>query len=212
MAALPYVTATGNISKAIKGISRAATPLKVSGDFVKNIIGIKGGSGDQITSFLKKIGLADASGTPTEIYNRVRNPATSGQAIEQCMRIAYKPLFDRNQYVYSSNDDELKGLIVEETGNAHDSNPVRMTFSSFKALNEFADFQAIAEPAEAHAPSTQKIEPVRQKNRDLDELQSSSPKLNIGYNIHLNLPATDDIAVFNAIFKSLKENLLTDDE
>jgi hypothetical protein len=32
--------------------------------------------------------------------------------------------------------------------------------------------------------------------------------LRLGYNINLNLPATSDIAVFNAIFKSLRENLL----
>jgi hypothetical protein len=34
--------------------------------------------------------------------------------------------------------------------------------------------------------------------------------LNLAYIINLNLPATSDIAVFNAIFKSLKENLLKD--
>jgi hypothetical protein len=32
--------------------------------------------------------------------------------------------------------------------------------------------------------------------------------IRLGYTIHLNLPATTDIAVFNAIFKSLKEHLL----
>ena len=30
----------------------------------------------------------------------------------------------------------------------------------------------------------------------------------LGYTINLNLPNTNDIAVFNAIFKSLKEHLL----
>ncbi len=108
MATLPYVTATGNIGKAIEGITKAATPPKVSGDFVKNMLGIKGGSGDQITSFLKKIGLADSSGTPTPLYNRLRNPATSGRAIAECMRIAYRPLFDRNEYVYSLNCYNVK--------------------------------------------------------------------------------------------------------
>ncbi len=211
MATLPYVTATGNISKAIEGIKKAATPPKVSGDFVKNILGIKGGSGDQITSFLKKIGLADSSGSPTEIYNRVRNPSTSGQAIAEAMRIAYRPLFDRNEYVYSLDDEALKGLIVEETGNAHDSNPVKMAFSSFKSLNELADFETSDVTPEDLVPSPQKVENSRQESREFNELGSSSPKLNIGYNIHLNLPATDDIAVFNAIFRSLKENLLSDE-
>jgi len=33
-------------------------------------------------------------------------------------------------------------------------------------------------------------------------------KFNLSYTINLNLPKTDDIAVFNAIFRALKENLL----
>jgi len=33
-------------------------------------------------------------------------------------------------------------------------------------------------------------------------------KLGLSYTINLNLPATSDIAVFNAIFKSLREHLL----
>jgi hypothetical protein len=41
--------------------------------------------------------------------------------------------------------------------------------------------------------------------------QPSMPQslgLNLGYTINLNLPATSDPAVFNAIFKALKEHLL----
>ena len=32
--------------------------------------------------------------------------------------------------------------------------------------------------------------------------------LNLSYTINLNLPETSDVEVFNAIFRSLKENLL----
>jgi hypothetical protein len=32
--------------------------------------------------------------------------------------------------------------------------------------------------------------------------------VNLGYTINLHLPATSDIAVFNAIFKSLREHIL----
>lgn len=209
MASLPYVTAAGGITKAISNIMTAATPDKVSGDFVKEMLQVKGGSGDQITSYLKKIGLADASGTSTELYNKVRNPSTSKAAIAQVLRTAYKPLFDRNEYTHTLNDEQLKGLIVEVTGQAHDSNPVKMTFASFKALKAFADFDS--------SPETL----VADNEKDQPNLQSdipsgfppdlNPPRLNIGYNINLNLPATDNIAVFNAIFKSLKENLLKDD-
>ena len=37
-----------------------------------------------------------------------------------------------------------------------------------------------------------------------------SVKFSIGYNINLNLPETANPEVFNAIFKALKDNLLTE--
>ena len=46
----------------------------------------------------------------------------------------------------------------------------------------------------------------------IQRLEGTSVKqgigLNLGYNINLNLPATSDPAVFNAIFRALKEHLL----
>jgi hypothetical protein len=46
MATLPYVTAPGNIEKTLNGIKSAATPERVSQDFVKTILQIPGGSGN----------------------------------------------------------------------------------------------------------------------------------------------------------------------
>jgi hypothetical protein len=86
MASLPYVTATGNVERALKGIKTAATPDSVSQDFVKTILGIKGGSGNQITAYLKKIGFATADGTPTELYKKFRNSATEGWAAAQALK------------------------------------------------------------------------------------------------------------------------------
>lgn len=116
MAALPYVTAPGNIEKTLKGIKSAATPESVSQDFVKTILGIKGGSGNQITAYLKKIGFAAADGTPTDLYKKYRNNATDGWAVALALRTGYAPLYIRNEYMHKLSDDDLRGLVVEETG------------------------------------------------------------------------------------------------
>ena len=57
MASLPYVSSPGNIDKALNGIRSAAVPERVSQDFVKTILKIPGGSGDQMTAFFEEIGL-----------------------------------------------------------------------------------------------------------------------------------------------------------
>lgn len=208
MAALPYITATGNIEKALKGIKAAATPESVSQDFVKTILGIKGGSGNQITSYLKKIGFANSDGKPTAIYTQFRNPSTAGAAAAAALREGYGPLYARNEYMHQLSDEELKGLVVEETGAADDSAVPNLVVSCIKALKKFAKFngatpERLVDPDEQHAAP--KPVPVEIPH---GSAPSGQLGMNLSYTINLNLPATSDIAVFNAIFKSLRANLL----
>lgn len=211
MANLPYVTAVGNIEKALKGIKTAATPESVSQDFVKTILGIKGGSGNQMTAYLKKIGFAAPDGTPTDLYKKFRNPATEGWAAAQALKIGYAPLYTRNEYMQRLGDDELKGLIYEETGAGQDSSSVPLILSSIKQIKKFAKWDGV--------PREETVERINPEPESLPTTRTPLPNgsagmatqglgLNLGYTINLNLPATSDPAVFNAIFRALKENLL----
>lgn len=213
MASLPYVTSPGNIERALAAIKSASVPEKVSQDFVKTILKIPGGSGDQITTYLKKVGFAGSDGAPTELYKKFRNPTTSGQSVAEAVRKAYAPLFIRNEYMFNLNDDELLGLIVEETGQPHDSNIVKLSFQCLKAMLAHANFNVVKPNSDQYAETDR----IQSYKGTLDEFSggnvpapSSGIGLNLGYTINLNLPATTDPAVFNAIFKSLKEHLLSD--
>lgn len=214
MANLPYVTATGNISRALEGIAAAATPERVSGDFVKTILKIPGGSGDQINSFLKKIGFTNPDGTPSSIYKSFRNSATRGSAAAASLKFGYAPLYVRNEYMHQLSDEKLKGLIIEETGQSEDSSVAGLVLASIKAIKKYADFSSRStsgDVVESGAVSSS----FSQEQQSLSghpaiRSQSQSVGMNLAYTINLNLPATSDIAVFNAIFKSLRENLLQD--
>lgn len=209
MANLPYVTAVNNIERALRGIKTAATPESVSQDFVKTILGIKGGSGNQMTAYLKKIGFATADGSTTDLYKKFRNPMTEGWAAAQALKVGYAPLYTRNEYMHRLGDDELRGLVYEETGAGQDSGAVPLILSSIKQLKKFAKWDGV--PLEE---KTEKAEPdlLSSSNQPLSSgaTAATPPRLglNLGYTINLNLPATSDPAVFNAIFKALKEHLL----
>jgi hypothetical protein len=216
MSVLPYVTATGNIERALRAIQSAATPSKVSQDFVKTILNIPGGSGNQMTSFLKKIGFVNGDGSPSELYKRFRNPSTAGKAAAEGLKIGYAPLYARNEFMYRLSDDKLRGLIIEETGQSEDSSVVSMVVASIKAIKKFAswsteesgDSSATPAPALSTIPPSTPSEPA-----ELSRGVTRRIGMNLSYTINLNLPASSDVAVFNAIFKSLKDNLLkeTDD-
>jgi len=204
MAALPYVTATGNVERALVGIKAAATPNKVTQDFVKTILKIPGGSGDQMNSLLKKIGFVNPDGTPSEIYKRFRNDTTTGPAAAEALRAGYGPLFRRNEFWPAMADKELRGLIIEESGQDASAPVVTLILNTIKGIKKFASFDK--QGVDAKPQVLQEAQPSSPALPLLPQAQSLG--LNVGYTINLNLPATSDIAVFNAIFRSLKENLL----
>jgi hypothetical protein len=208
MAALPYVTAPGNVEKALLGIKAAATPERVSQDFVKTILKIKGGSGNQIASFLKKIGLVSIDGTPTEIYKKFRNSSTTGRAAAEALRTGYEPLYRRNEYMHRLTDNELRGLIIEETGQGDESTVVGLTLNCIKAIRKFADWSEKTEQDKPEREESRELTVTSGETQDNTGAKSDKIGLNLSYTINLNLPATSDVSVFNAIFKSLKENLL----
>lgn len=207
MAALPYIASPGNIDRALIGIKQAAVPERVSQDFVKTILKIPGGSGTEMTAFLKKIGFTSADGAPSDLYKKFRNPAQSGAAVATAIRTAYGPLYFRNEFMHELSDEALLGLVTEETGQAHDSRSVKMICSCIKYLKKFADFSKVDEPAFSGSAAVP-IQDMPTRPSAETPVSPQSFGLNLGYTINLNLPATSDPEVFNAIFKSLKEHLL----
>ena len=79
---LPYLVSPGSIKTALERIRPAAAPDRVTGDFITTKLSIKGGIGAALLPFLKKIGLANSDGSPTELYKQFRNPATGWWPIQ----------------------------------------------------------------------------------------------------------------------------------
>ena len=204
----PYLASPGTAAKALEKIKSAATPERFTTDFVHTVLGIKGGTGNAIIPFFKRMGLVRSDGTPTELYAKYRNPTTSGRAAAQALKIGYKSLYERNEYIHKASDDDLKGVVLEITGLEADNAVAKLIVSTFKAFKAFCDFDS----------SDDEVDEVEnsEKSNVNDELaagkgnKTSGAKLNLAYSINLHLPASDDIKVFDAIFKSLKENLLKD--
>lgn len=204
---LPYLTSPGALPKVLDGIKNAATPPNVNADFVQAKLGIKGGSGRSIPPYLKKIGMVGSDGVPTKIYERFRNSnvSISGAAIADAIRYGYKPLYSVHEYVHELNDADLKGLIVQVTGEEDNSWTVKRTLSTFKNLKSLAKFEQSSDDLNNDdSSSSHQISSSHQEYND----QSKELDFNISYTINLNLPSTTNIEVFNAIFKNLKENLL----
>lgn len=208
---LPYVASPGSIKTALERIRTAATPSRVTKDFVSTVLQIKGGTGSNIPPFLKRIGFVGSDGAPTDFYRRFRNPATGGFAIADAIRYGYKDLLQANEYFFRLSDKDLLALIIQVTGVSADNRAASLTLSCIKTLKGFANFDEPAITMETVAEDTN--EGVKKNiSYPLAENTHHRVGLNLAYTINLNLPATTDQAVFNAIFRSLKEHLLSTDE
>lgn len=200
---IPYVFAYGSITRALEKIQAASTPDRFTQDFLATKLGMKGGTAKQVIPFFKRTGFLGSDGAPTELYKRFRNASQRGAAAAEAMRLGFARLYEINEYVHElHSDSDLKGVIVQATGLEDASSTVRAIIGSFKALRAFADFDAVAADAEEPAES----------DTAFTELEPRGPLevggVAFGYTINLHLPATADIAVFNAIFRSVREHLL----
>lgn len=209
---LPYVATPGSIKTALEKIRSAATPERVTKDFVTTVLQIKGGTGGNLPPFLKRIGFVGSDGTPTDLYKRFRNPATGGTAVADAIRLGYKDLLQANEYFYRLSDKDLLALIVQVTGVETDNRAASLTLAAIKALKAFANFDVAERAAENTEAVVGNDSTPKTPNFPVQHSGNGQVGLNLSYTINLNLPATADQAVFNAIFRSLKEHLLSSNE
>lgn len=207
---LPYINAYGNIGKALERIKVAATPDRFSQDFLQNKLGMKGGSSRPLIPLFKRIGFLAPDGSPTNLYKQFRNSDLSGGAMAKALKIGYAPLYEMDEGVHKLDAGKIKNLVVQATGSEASAPSVRSTVKSFEALREYADFDAAPDEEEQ---GEEEVGGDEDGDVQLDEGGSGdglplAGGVNLGYTINLHLPATSDVGVYNAIFRSLRENLL----
>lgn len=208
----PYVNSTGLLQELFKKIQEAPPPSRFSQDFLfTNLKFKKSGSTIPFIPFLKRIGFLSTDGAPTEVYKKFRNPdpKVSGQAMAQAFKIAYADLYNRNEYWHTKSTADLKNFLIEVLEVEKNNPTLTVLIRTIETIKKLADFESEVDNEEESSNyeetdaqnNTQNSDSPKSKNSDLGGI-------NLSYTINLNLPETSDGKVFDAIFKSLKENLL----
>lgn len=118
----------------------------------------------------------------------------------------YLTSFNINIEIHKASEEEIKGAISRTTGK--DDTSVSRYLATFKILTSLAKFGASPKLAKPQLPEKEE-EPVPiQKPKLREEAEAQEKGLSFHHNIEIHLPATTDVSVYNAIFKSLRENLL----
>ena len=200
----PYVTGYGGIPTLFRKIKEATVPAKFTQDFLTTVLDLKSSSFRPMIPLLKKLGFIDPANVPTQAYREVREDDRRGEVMAQRIRDAYRVLFNANEFAYKLDKKDLIAKLKGVLGAGEDDGNVPCVAATFMELSKLAKWDG--------KPSKTKDDPPPDEHEDKDkgggDGLSFKGRLGLSYTINLNLPATTDIDVFNAIFKSLRENLL----
>jgi len=203
---LPYLTASGTLKKALDRLIDAQRPDKFNADFLENILKLTGGAARATIPIMKKMGLLASDGAPTELYARFRTTSGRGAAALQALRNGFPEIFKRSEYAHTLEEGKLKDIIVEITG-LKASDPVASAIrSTFNVVRSYvpANVDVSINQGESVHPEETASGPVLQQ----PAVSGVSGPIRLAYNINIVLPETSDLNVLNAIFRSIRENLM----
>lgn len=202
--ALPttYTQAFSLLADFFGKIRDAQAPPKFTNQLLKDM-GFESTNHRPFIPILKSLGFLTADGSPTQRYHDYRNHAMSKKVMGKAIKEAYSDIF----LIKAKPTAADKSLIEGKFKSFHNASETVATLMSktFYALLELADLSSDDTATTIVTPSVEKI-----NNGDTEKQFQEKVKGTVGlhYNIQIHLPATKDIEVYNAIFKSLKEHLI----
>lgn len=205
--ALPdvYVQVYGQVPEFFGKIQQGQAPDKFTTQHLKDI-GYASSNFRAFIPLLKAIGFLTPDGAPTTRYHDYRSRAAGPLVMADALREAYSELFVINDPPTEKDRDLIEGKF-KSAHNASDRTAELMA-RTFLALAKIADFTKQRGRPSAPEPelAVEKASPASPPGDTQVIPLLASPSLH--YNIQIHLPATKDLEVYNAIFKSLKEHLL----
>jgi len=201
-----YLTSLKNLKAILAAIQNGQAPKKFTTRFLASL-GFTSVNDRLIIGVLKSLGFLNPDGAPTKRYYEFLDQTQSKRVLADGVREAYADLFQINRKAHELANTEIRNKLKTLTQGQVSTAVLDKMASTFKTLAQQADFTAPRPSIEEHAGAEEK--PI-----DLERPGEKAPQpagVELGglvYNIQLILPADRDQAVYDALFKSLKEHLL----
>lgn len=209
-----YVLNHGQMAPFFERIREAQAPSKFSQQFLKDI-GFTSSNYRAFIPLFKGLGFLTEDGTPKSEYMQLLDPTQWRTAVAEALRRSYSDIFVLKAKPGKGDKAAIIGKY-KTTYNVNDLSAERAA-NTFLALLDLADEAVLygakggiasgeasvdSTPAESEQNEHQvvKLRPT--------EARAGGRSLDLCYNIQIHLPPTKDIEVYNAIFRSLRENFL----
>lgn len=202
-----YTQKPNAIPSYFDAIQNAEPPQRFSIKFLENLE-FKSTNDRVFIAILKDLGFLDIDGVPSERYFRFLDKTESAKVLAEGIRDSFSDLFAINKEANKLTTDEVKNKLRTLYAGAKKDSAITSIAKTFTALCEIADFEA--------QPVQKKPLPLEEKVEKKDKGEEKKTDVDLGrqieikglqYHINIVLPESRDQAVYDAIFKSLKEHL-----
>lgn len=197
-----YTQETKVLSEFFGKLRDAQAPEKFTLQMIKDF-GYLSNNHRAFLPILKAIGFLTADGSPTTRYHNYRNHSMSKSVMGEALKESFSDIFLIKAKPTSADKALIEGKF-KSFHNVSDTVAGLMT-KTFYALLDLADLN------NTEAPKLETKETLNKSDEDVIQSvvkSKSNSAIGLHYNIQIHLPATKDVEVYNAIFKSLKDHLI----
>lgn len=186
----------------------AQPPERFSIKFLENL-GFKSTNDRLFIGILKELGFLDADGVPQQRYYDFMDRSRSRQVVAEGIREAFSDLFAVNKKANELSAGDVKNKLRTLYAGKKTDNVIDRIAKTFSALCEYADFSSTTPPKPAKAPSKKDAGTPSKDRVGTQQVGQAISLDSLQYHINIVLPETRDQAVYDAIFRSLREHLGT---
>jgi hypothetical protein len=192
-----YTPAPQNVKEFFKVIQSLGIPTKLNRAYLKTI-GFKSSNDNYLPAIAKFLGFVDTAGIPTEKWRDFKDKSKAPKVMADAIKTTYADLYNIYPDADKKDDGTLQNYFASTSGLS--DSVARYMVRTFKYLCELADFEAVL--VEEH-----KIAPIVPAEGKVKELPLGVKPVTLNINIQLQLPATEDATIYEALFTALKKNL-----
>ena len=214
--ALPdsYTMKTGSLPAYFDAMLDAQPPERFSLKFLENL-GFTSANDRLFIGILKDLGFLNRDGQPQQRYFDFMDRSRAKQVLADGIREAYADLFAINTKANDFTAADAKNKLRTLYAGRKTDLVIGLVAKTFRALCDYADFSGTT-PARKERPEAEDVEEQTRVEREAvqrpthEDAPLPSGKIKVSglqYHINIVLPDTRDQAVFDAIFKSLRDHL-----
>lgn len=207
-----YFVSTKNVPDILDRIQRGQVPPRFTYDHLKQL-GFPSSNDRPMIPILKALGFLDANGAPQERYRRYKSTTDAKRVMAEGLRDAYSDVFAIDEKAHALDPQEIQGIFarLSEKGESVTEKMAK----TFRTLVAAADFSAPSADEDSDDGGRDHEEGGHTGGEREEEKEHARARRSEGmgglllrHDVHVHLPVSEDIKVYDAIFRSLRENLL----